>query len=167
MGLLAGLVPLPVPGVGRITLGLAGVLLVALGLGQLRRTGGIVWTLPLSANLVLRNFGLTVFLAQVGISSGPKFVSTVAESGLSQLFLGALIVLALVGVTMVVGRLLAVPVDDLFGVVSGATGNPAILAFASRAVATERPDIGYAMVYPSITVTKILFVQIAAAILGS
>jgi len=167
MGLLAGLVPLPLPGVGRITLGLAGVLLVALALGQLRRTGGIVWTLPLSANLVLRNFGLTVFLAQVGISSGPKFASTVAQNGLSQLFLGALILLALVGVTMVVGRLLAVPVDDLFGVVSGATGNPAILAYASRAVATERPDIGYAMVYPSITVAKILFVQIAAAILRS
>jgi len=167
MGLVAGLVPFPVPGVGRITLGLAGVLLVALGLGQLRRTGGIVWTLPLSANLVLRNFGLTVFLAQVGMASGPKFASTVAESGFSQLLLGALIVLALVGVTMVVGRLLAVPVDDLFGVVSGATGNPAILAYASRAFPTERPDIGYAMVYPSMTVAKILFVQIAAAVLRS
>ena len=72
MGLLVGLIPLPIPGVGRITLGLAGVLLVALGLGHIRRTG-IVWTLPLSANMVLRNFGLTVFLAQVGIASGPQF----------------------------------------------------------------------------------------------
>ena len=127
----------------------------------------IVWTLPLSANLVLRNFGLTVFLAQVGIASGPKFAATVAESGLTLLLLGAVILLALVGVTMIVGRLLAIPTDDLFGVVSGVTGNPAILVYANRSVPTERTDIGYAMVFPSMTVAKILFVQIAAAALGS
>jgi putative transport protein len=165
MGLLVGLIPFPIPGVGRITLGLAGVLLVALWLGHVRRTG-IVWTLPLSANLVLRNFGLTVFLAQVGIASGPQFAATVAESGLTMLLLGAIIMLALVVLTMIVGRLLAIPIDDLFGVVSGATGNPAILVYASRAVQTERPDIGYAMVFPTVTVAKILFAQIAAAVLG-
>ena len=166
MGLLVGLIPLPIPGVGRITLGLAGVLLVALGLGHVRRTG-IVWTLPLSANMVLRNFGLTVFLAQVGIASGPKFAATVAVSGLTLLPLGAVIMLALIVVTMIVGRLLAIPADDLFGIVSGVTGNPAILVYANRAFPTERPDIGYAMVFPTVTVLKILFVQIAAAVLGS
>jgi putative transport protein len=166
MGLLVGLVPIPIPGVGRITLGVAGVLLVALALGHIRRTG-IVWTLPLSANLVLRNFGLTVFLAQVGIASGPKFATTVAESGLTLLLLGAVIMLALVVATMIDGRLLAIPADDLFGIISGVTGNPAILVYANRAVPTERPDIGYAMVFPSITVAKILFVQIAASVLGS
>jgi putative transport protein len=96
VGLLAGMIPLPIPGVGRITLGLAGVLLVALVLGTFRRTSGIVWTLPLSANLVLRNFGLTLFLAQVVMSSGPKFAATIAESGLVFVLLGALILLPLV-----------------------------------------------------------------------
>ena len=167
MGLLVGLIPLPIPGVGRITLGLAGVLLVALALGHIRRTGGIVWTLPLSANTVLRNFGLTVFLAQVGIASGPQFAATVTESGFTLLLLGAIIMLALIAVTMIAGRLLAIPADDLFGIVSGVTGNPAILVYANRAVPTERPDLGYAMVFPTVTVTKILFVQIAAAVLGS
>ncbi len=166
MGLLVGLIPLPIPGVGRITLGLAGVLLVALVLGHIRRTG-IVWTLPLSANMVLRNFGLTVFLAQVGIASGPQFAATVAESGFTLLLLGAIIMLALIAVTMIAGRLLAIPADDLFGIVSGVTGNPAILVYANRAVPTERPDIGYAMVFPTVTVAKILFVQVAAAVLGS
>ena len=166
MGLVAGLLPLPIPGAGRITLGLAGVLLVALGLGHLRRTGGIVWTLPLSANLVLRNFGLTVFLAQVGIASGPQFAATVADTGVTLVLLGAAIVLALVGVTMVVGRLLAIPADDLLGVVSGATGNPAILAYANRAAATGRPDVGFAMVFPSMTVVKILFAQVVIAFHG-
>jgi len=166
VGLLAGMIPLPIPGVGRVTLGLAGVLLVALVLGTFRRTSGIVWTLPLSANLVLRNFGLTLFLAQVGMSSGPKFAATIAESGLMFVLLGALILLPLVAVTMIVGRLLGIPIDDLFGIVSGVTGNPGILAYASRAAPTDRPDIGYAMIFPSMTVVKILFVQIVASILG-
>ena len=165
MGLLLGLLPIPIPGVGRITLGLAGVLLVALVLGHVRRTG-IVWTLPLSANMVLRNFGLTVFLAQVGIASGPQFVATVAESGFSLLLLGAVIMVALILATMIAGRLFGIPADDLFGIVSGVTGNPAILVYANRAIPTERPDLGYAMVFPTVTVAKILFVQIAAVVLG-
>jgi len=167
LGLLVGMVPIPVPGVGRITLGLAGVLLVALVLGTARRTAGIVWVLPLSAALVLRNFGLTVFLAQVGLSSGPQFAATVTETGLTFILLGALILLPLVLITMIVGRLLAIPVDDLFGVVSGVTGNPGILAYASRAVPTDRPDVGYAMIFPSMALVKILFVQIAGALLSS
>lgn len=166
LGLIAGMIPIPVPGIGRITLGLAGVLLIGLALGCMRRTGGIVWTLPLAANQVLRNFGLTVFLAQVGIASGPKFVATVADTGLTLVLLGAVILIALVGVTMIAGRLLAIRTDDLFGVVSGVTGNPAILGYANRATPTERPDIGFAMVFPSMTVAKILFAQIAAVMLG-
>jgi len=58
------------------------------------------------------------------------------------------------------------PFDTAIGVMSGATGNPAILAFASRTAPTDRPDIGYAMIFPSMTVLKILFVQIAAALVG-
>ena len=165
MGLLLGLIPIPIPGVGRITLGLAGVLLVSLVLGHVRRTG-IVWTLPLSANMVLRNFGLTVFLAQVGIASGPQFVATVAESGFTLLLLGAVIMIALILATMIAGRLLGIPADDLFGIISGVTGNPAILVYANRAIPTDRPDLGYAMVFPTVTVGKILFVQIAAVVLG-
>ena len=81
IGFLIGAIQLPVPGIGKLAIGLSGVLIVALVLGNLRRTGGMNWTIPLSANLVLRNLGLTLFLAQVGMSSGPKFAATVAEFG--------------------------------------------------------------------------------------
>src|SRR5262249_39593811 len=81
LGFLVGAIHVPVPGIGSIAIGLAGVLLVALVLGKLRRTGGINWMIPLSASLVLRNLGLTLFLAQVGMSSGPKFAATVAQTG--------------------------------------------------------------------------------------
>ena len=66
LGFLVGAIQIPLPAIGKLSIGLAGVLVVALILGQQRRTGGMNWTIPLSANLVLRNFGLTLFLAQVG-----------------------------------------------------------------------------------------------------
>ncbi len=126
-----------------------------------------MWSMPLSANLVLRNFGLTIFLAQVGIASGPKFFATVGATGITFLLYGALIVLALVLITAACCLwIFRLPFDTTVGVISGATGNPAILAFANRIAPTDRPDIGYAMIFPSMTVGKILFVQIAAALLG-
>lgn len=167
LGLLAGLIPLPIPGVGKLTLGLAALLLVALLLGKLRRTSGLVWTMPLSANLVLRNFGLTIFLAQVGLSSGPKFFATIGLTGISFLLYGAVILIALVCITAACCLwIFRLPFDSTVGVISGATGNPAILAFANRVAPTDQPDIGYAMIFPSMTIVKILFVQIAAAVMG-
>ena len=159
--------PIPIPGVGRLTLGFAGVLIVALTLGRLRRTAGLTWTIPLSANLVLRNLGLTLFLAQVGLASGERFVSTVRETGPTLLLLGALICLVLVVPAMVAGRMLfRLPADDVLGVVGGVTGNPAIMAYAGSAAGTERPDVVYATVFPSMTILKIVFVQVAAALLA-
>jgi putative transport protein len=56
------------------------------------------------------------------------------------------------------------PFDTSVGVICGATGNPAILAFANRIAPTDQPDIMYAMIFPSMTVVKVLFVQIAISI---
>ena len=90
LGILLGLIPIPIPGVGKVTLGIGGgPLIVALILGKLRRTGPMLWTMPLPANIVLRNYGLAIFLAAVGINAGQPFVRTVAESGLTLLFIGA------------------------------------------------------------------------------
>jgi putative transport protein len=53
-----------------------------------------------------------------------------------------------------------IPYDDLVGVASGATGNPAILVYSTRMAPTERPDIAYAMIFPSMTIGKVITVQI-------
>ncbi len=83
IGLAVGLIPIPVPGFGTFTLGVAGgPLLVALVLGKLGRTGPISWAMPAPANLVLRNLGLTLFLAAVAMSAGKPFVDTVATTGI-------------------------------------------------------------------------------------
>ena len=166
LGVLLGLVPIPVPGVGTVTLGIGGgPLIVALILGRLRRTGPISWVMPLPANIVLRNFGLTLFLATVGINSGQAFVRTVAATGPLMLLIGALVLLTTVAIVLLVGYyVLKLPYDDLLGVASGATGNPAILVYATRMAPTERPDIGYAMIFPSATIVKVVAVQIIGLI---
>ena len=125
------------------------------------------WTIPISANLVLRNFGLTLFLAQVGMSSGPKFAATVAETGFLFLAFGAVIVFALVLPILVLGLyVFRMPFDQVAGIVAGACGNPAILAYSNKLAPTDRPDIAYAMIFPGMTIVKILFVDIVPAFFG-
>jgi putative transport protein len=166
LGVLLGLIPIPIPGVGVVTLGIGGgPLIVALILGKLRRTGPLLWVMPLPANIVLRNFGLAIFLAAVGINAGQPFVRTVSETGLTMLFIGVAVLLTTVLIVLLVGYyLLKVPYDDLVGVASGATGNPAILVYSTRMAPTERPDIGYAMIFPSMTIVKVIAVQIVGLI---
>ncbi len=164
LGFLIGAIQLPLPGIGKLSVGLAGVLIMALILGKLRRTGGMNWTIPFSANLVIRNLGLTLFLAQVGMASGPKFAATVTETGLVMLGLGAIVLVALVLPILTLGLLFfRMPFDEVAGIVAGACGNPAILAYANKLTPTDRPDIGYAMIFPAMTIVKILFVDIVPA----
>jgi putative transport protein len=166
-GFLIGAIQIPLPGIGKLALGLSGVLIMALILGNLRRTGGMNWTIPLSANLVIRNLGLTLFLAQVGMASGPKFAATVTETGATMLLLGAVVLLALVVPILVLGLFVyKMPYDEVAGIVSGACGNPAILAFSNKLAPTDRPDLGYAMIFPGMTIVKILFVDIVPAFFG-
>jgi len=61
---------------------------------------------------------------------------------------------------------LRIPYDDLVGVASGATGNPAILVYATRMAPTERPDISYAMIFPSMTIIKVIAVQVVGLVLS-
>ncbi len=169
LGVLLGLITVPVPWLGSISLGLAGgPLLMSLLLGRLGRTGPITWSIPLTANLVLRTFGLTLFLASVGMRSGETFVTTVQSEGLQLLAAGAAITLAVVVSTLLIGHLLMrMPFDELLGVTAGVSGNPAILAFAARSVPTDKPDLSYAITFPTTTIAKILIVQLLVAIFGS
>jgi putative transport protein len=169
IGVLIGLIPIPIPGLGTVTLGIGGgPLIVALILGKLRRTGPMLWVMPLPANIVLRNYGLAIFLASVGINAGQPFVRTIAETGLSMLFIGVAVLLTTALIVLLVGYyLLKIPYDDLVGVASGATGNPAILVYSTRMAPTERPDIGYAMIFPSMTIVKVIAVQIVGLMVGA
>jgi putative transport protein len=169
LGISLGLIPIPIPYVGIVTLGIGGgPLIVALILGKLRRTGPMLWVMPLPANIVLRNYGLAIFLASVGINAGAPFVKTVSESGFTMLFIGAAVLLTTVLIVLLVGYyLMKIPYDDLVGIASGATGNPAILVYSTKMAPTERPDIGYAMIFPSMTIVKVIAVQIVGILFAS
>jgi putative transport protein len=167
LGVLLGLVQVPIPGLGQISMGLAGgPLVAALVLGKLGRTGPLVWHLPLPANLTLRTFGLTMFLAAVGLGSGAPFVQTLADEGLAFVAVSVAIVLGAMLVAFLVGQyLLLMDTDDLLGTVSGVTGNPAILVYANKTVSSDRIDAAYATIFPSMTILKIICAQVALGLL--
>jgi putative transport protein len=167
LGVLLGLIQIPIPGIGSFSLGFAGgPLIVALTLGKLGRIGPMSWHIPFAANITLRNLGLTLFLAAVGLGAGAPFVKEVTATGFAFLGIGAAVTLGGVLGVMIVGHyFMKLSSDDLFGVVSGVTGNPAILVYANKALQSEQIDVGYATIYPSMTIVKIIAVQVVLGFL--
>lgn len=163
LGVLIGLIPIPLPGGVVITLGMAGgPLLVGLVLGALRRTGGIVWTIPYSANLTLRQIGLTMLLAGIGIRSGYTFLTNFAASGgLQVFFAGAIITTTIAFLTLIIGyKVLKVPFGMLTGMLAGLGTQPAALGFGLQQADNELPNLGYALVFPVATITKVIVAQL-------
>ena len=100
LGVLLGMIPVPLPNGATLKLGYAGgPLLVALLLGKLGRTGRINWVVPASANLSLRQIGLLLFLGGVGTRAGWEFVRTLQSNGLPTLLAGAAITIAVATAT--------------------------------------------------------------------
>ncbi|HEU4328575.1 MAG TPA: aspartate:alanine exchanger family transporter [Roseiflexaceae bacterium] len=170
LGILVGLLPIPLPGGLVVKLGFAGgPLLVALILGTLGRTGPLVWSLPYSANLTLRQIGLVLFLASVGTRAGYAFRSMLMQGdGLGLLLVGALITCAVALLTLWIGyKLLHIPMNLLIGMLAGLQTQPAVLGFALEQTENDLPNVGYATVYPVATIAKIVAVQVILAVLGT
>ena len=165
MGLLLGMVTFQLPGGVSFKLGFAGgPLIVALLLGTLRRTGPIVWALPYSANLTLRQIGLILLLAGVGVNSGHTFMATIAQGGGGIIFLAGAIISFLTAVaTLFIGyKLLKIPFSFLIGMVAN---QPAILDFALEKSQNKLPNIGFTLMLPVSLITKIVYVQFLFAFL--
>jgi putative transport protein len=160
LGLLLGMVTFQFPGGFTFSLGYAGgPLIVALLLGSVRRTGPIVWTLPYSANLTLRQFGLILLLAGIGIRSGHTFLQTIIGGGGGWLFLaGGLISMISAFVALFVGyKILKIPFSFLIGMVSS---QPAVLDFALDRADNNLPTIGFTLMLPIGLIIKIVLVQL-------
>ena len=115
---------------------------------------------------MLRNFGLALFLARVGIDSGTPFVDQVRHSGFYFVFAGMIVLLTVVLIVLLVGYfILKMNFDDLLGIASGATGNPAILAYGNSLAPTGKPDVNYAMIFSGVgTIVKIVALQYLAGL---
>ncbi|GAB4419549.1 MAG: aspartate:alanine exchanger family transporter [Bacteroidia bacterium] len=165
LGLLLGMVTFTLPGGIAFQLGYAGgPLLVALALGSLRRTGPIVWTLPYSANLTLRQIGLTLLLAAVSIRSGHTFVDTLAQGGGWLIFLAGTLVSVLTALSILfLGyKVFRLPFAILTGMVAS---QPAILDFAVQQARNPLPNFGYTVMFPLALIAKIVFVQLLFGLL--
>ncbi len=165
-GMLLGMVPIPVAHGVTLRLGLAGgPLVVGLVLGAKAVTGPLVWTMPYSANLTVRQIGLVLFFAGVGTKAGYAFFETLARpSGLMLLGAGAAITCSTALVALWVGhRLLKIPMSLLTGMLAGLQTQPAVLSYAGEQTGNDLPNIGYATVFPTATVLKILLAQVILA----
>lgn len=140
-----------------------GVLLTALTLSAIGKTGPVVWTMSSSANQLLRQLGLLLFLAGVGTSAGTTVVSTFIESGWSLFIAGFLITLMPMIVAAFVGKyLLKINILDLMGAITGGMTSTPGLAAADSMTDTTAPSVAYATVYPVAMVFLILAVQLIA-----
>ena len=167
LGVFLGMIAFPLPNGMVFRLGFAGgPLIVGLILGKLERTGPIIWGLPYTANLVIRQVGLVFFLAAIGTKAGPGFGATFRAGGWGLIAAGALIT-SLVAVAAILAgyKYLKLPMSAVMGVVSGMHTQPACLAYANQQAANELPNVWYAAVYPASMIAKIILAQIIVSIL--
>lgn len=165
VGLLVGLVSIPLPGGGAFALGsAAGPLVVGMALGRIERTGPIIWGVPLAANLTIRQLGLLLFLAAVGLASGQGFAAEAfTATGLRVVLVGAAVIGVAAVMFLIGARLAGLSAQRGAGAFSGLVGQPAVLAYASERIADERIEAGYAALFALGIIVKILAVQVMLA----
>ncbi|MDO5034444.1 MAG: TrkA C-terminal domain-containing protein [Actinomycetaceae bacterium] len=162
LGLLVGLVSIPMPGGAMFSLGAAaGPLVVGMVLGALRRTGTLIWSMPESVNLTIRQLGLLFFLAALGLGAGPAFKEVVVTSlGWKAAIVSTAIAVFSAGALAISGRFLKLSGPRTAGGVAGFLGQPAIMQAAAAKVADERIESAYAALFASAIVFKILIVPV-------
>jgi len=164
LGVILGSWPIYLPGVSSpVKLGLAGgPLIVAMILSNMGRVGPLVWYMPNNVNLLLREIGIVLFLACVGLKSGDQFVDMILNGeGLRLMGYGALITLVpLVAVGIFARLKFKLNFLSLCGLLSGAMTDPPALAFANAFATSNAPSISYATVYPLVMILRIVFAQV-------
>lgn len=167
-GIILGLIPFGLPGLGSITLGMAGgPLLVALVLGHFGRIGRIVGHIPRNTRLMLQEFGLVLFLADAGVRGGGQMVATLQTHGIA-LFLAGI---AATSIPMLVALPLALRVfkmnilQALGGICGGMTSTPALGAITAR-TPSQQPVVSYASAYPVALIMMTVFAKLLIQIAG-
>ncbi|OWV16867.1 transporter [Fibrobacter sp. UWB4] len=171
LGVIVGSIPLAIPGMPTpLKLGLAGgPLIVAIILSRKRKIGPLNFFMANSANLMLRELGITIFLSCVGLNAGIKFFDVLLNGdGFYYMALSAIITFFPLMIVAIVGKaVFKVNYLSLCGVLAGATTDPPALAFANGLSSSEATNVGYASVYPLTMLLRILSGQVLAILLIS
>ena len=161
LGVLLGSIPLmnvPQP----VKLGLAGgPLIVAILIGRFGTHFHLVTYTTMSANLMLREIGIALFLAAVGIGAGDGFVDAIVGGGYRWIGYGVLITVVPLLVVGIVARLwLKMNYYTLMGLIAGSTTDPPALAYANATAGNDMPAVGYSTVYPVVMFLRVLTAQV-------
>ena len=160
LGILLGSLPIAFPGMPTpLKLGLAGgPLVVAILIGRFGHKLHLVTYTTMSANLMLREIGIVLFLASVGIDAGANFVQTVVEGdGLLYVASGFLITVIPLLIIGIIGKLYCkVNYFTLMGLIAGSNTDPPALAYANQVTSSDAPAVGYSTVYPLSMFLRIL-----------
>ena len=163
LGVLLGSMPFAIPGMpAALKLGLAGgPLLVAILLSRVGHLGSLVWYMPPSANHLMREMGIALFLACVGLRAGGSFFEVLIHGGgLRWMLLGTIITLVPVLVIGLIGRqVMKLNYVSLCGVIAGSMTDPPALAFAQTITGSEATSVAYATVYPLTMILRIFAAQ--------
>lgn len=164
LGCVLGSIPIPLPGVPfPVKLGLAGgPLIVSILISRFGPDFKIVTYATASANLMLREVGIALFLASVGLGAGADFVKTIVEqNGFIWIAYGALITVIPYLVMGLLAKLVFhVNYYTVIGVLSGANTNPPALAFSGEQTSCDAPAVGYATVYPLSMFLRVISAQL-------
>ncbi|MDR1347303.1 MAG: putative transporter [Prevotellaceae bacterium] len=164
LGILLGSVPIKFPGIPMpVKLGLAGgSLIIAILIGRFGHNFRMVAYTSQSANLMLREIGIALFLASVGIGAGENFVETIVSgAGLQWMLYGALITIIPAMTVIIIARsVLKMNYFSLMGVIGGSYTDPPVLAYSSNIAGNDFPAVAYSTVYPLAMFLRVLTAQL-------
>ena len=163
IGVIFGSIPISFPGVPQpVKLGLAGgPLIISILLGYFGPKMKITTYTTVSANMMLREIGISFFLAAVGLGAGANFISAIVNGGYWWILYGFLITVVPIIVTVLVARLaLKLNFYQICGLIAGSTTNPPVLAFAQGAYGTDYTSVNYATEYPLSMFMRVLAAQL-------
>ena len=164
LGVLVGSIPIAIPGMPQaVKLGLAGgPLIVAILISRFGAHYHLVTYTTMSANLMLREVGISLFLAAVGISAGEGFIDTVVNQGGYMWVLYGIIItmLPILLVGIFARKVFKLNYFTLMGVVAGSMTNPPALAYSNATAGNDLPAVGYATVYPFVMFLRVLTAQV-------
>lgn len=163
LGVILGSIPFVFPGVPQpVKLGLAGgPLIVSILISRFGPKYKLVTYTTMSANLMLREVGISLFLACVGLGAGDGFVDTVVNGGYKWIGYGILITLVPLFIVGIVGRtLLKTNYLTLTGLMAGSMTDPPALAYANESSGNDIPSVSYATVYPLTMFLRVLCAQL-------
>ena len=161
-GIILGSIPIFLPGLpAPAKLGLAGgPLLVAILLGNKGRIGSLSFYMTPGANFFMREIGIILFLACVGLLAGGDFMKTILNGGLQWMGYGVLITLVPILIAGIIGRLLKINYLKLCGSIAGSMTDPPALEFANGIAPVQAQSTAYASVYPLTMFLRVLLAQI-------